>query len=65
MKTTASYNEEEFIFYLKMSDEFQKATKPEKYSYNELASATNNFAKVEMMFIEVFERLKMLLTIRY
>ena len=40
----ASCDEEEFSFYLKIYDEFEKGTEPKKFPYNELMSA-NNFVK--------------------
>ena len=42
----ASRDDKEFIFYLKMHDEFGKGTGPIKFPYNKLVSA-NKFAEAE------------------
>ncbi|KAA8536357.1 hypothetical protein F0562_028835 [Nyssa sinensis] len=48
-KRSRAKEENGFIFDLSMDDEFEKGSGPKKFSYGELARATNNFAEEEKL----------------
>ncbi|KAA8519565.1 hypothetical protein F0562_013811 [Nyssa sinensis] len=48
-KRSRAKEEDGFIFDLSMDDEFEKGSGPKKFSFGELARATNNFAEEEKL----------------
>jgi len=48
-KRNKSYTEEDLAFYRCMDDKFQKETEPKRFSFKELAHATNNFNDEEKL----------------